>query len=509
MRKYKILIILVFTLSITSAQEISKLNGFSHFRIVPFEYKNGNIDIYRMMPEIKNTLVKKGLKYWYQNTQWPDQNPCQIVTCLIEQNGVVRSSNSTNAKVRVAFYDCNSEIIFQTDYKGGSWIFSSLSNYFQKAIKKTLKPIRKFKYKFNSDLTPKLDLPDVETTTETEKSLMEYFDSNTLDNLEGIYKSYNSETYYKFGIKKFGSKYKAIILEAEPRHWKVGEVKAIFEPSSVEEIFSVNYFMGDKSNYETFGTLENGGLLTIEIMNNQTKEKDQSKFFKLYPTFSNKINKKKSINSISATGSGFIINKNGIIATNAHVVENADRIEITIKDDIGEKKYSAKVLIKDDNNDVALLKIEDSNFLSFNNLPYMLLENTEIGESVFTIGFPLNSIMGNNFKVNNGIVSSNTGISDDIRHYQISVPLQPGNSGGPLFNENGDIIGITSSRLNEKAIGTSVQNVNYAIKSAYILNLIKMLPDFDKPIGNLSLQGKNLKEKIKILKNYVCLIRVY
>jgi len=515
MRKYKILIILVFTFSISFAQEIRNLNGFSHFRIAPISYQNGDIDIYGMMPEIKNTLVKKGLKYEYlKNNQIPaelKQNPCKLLTCVVEQKGVVRSSQSTNAKVRISFYDCNGKLIFQTDYKGGAMLFSSLSNYFQKAIIKTLKPIDKFKYKFDSNLTPKLDLPEVETTTETEKSLIAYFDSNTLDDIEGIYKSYKSESlgYYKFGIKKFRTKYKAIILESETSNWKISEVKAIFEPSSVDDLFSVKWFMGNKSEYETFGTLENRGLLSIEFTNPETKEKRQEKFIKMYPAFSSKVKKKESENSIFATGTGFLINKNGIIATNAHVVENADRIEITIKNDTSEIIYNAKVLLKDENNDVALLKIEDSKFSNFSSLPYKLIENTEIGENVFTIGFPLNSIMGNNFKVNNGIVSSNTGISDDIRLYQISVPLHPGNSGGPLFNENGDIIGITSSRLNGKAIGTSVQNVNYAIKSAYILNLIKMLPNYQKPNGDSSLKGKDLKEKIKVLKNYVCLIRVY
>ena len=515
MRKHKLLIILIFTFSISFAQEIKNLNGFSHFRIAPISYQNGDIDIYRMMPEIKSILEKKGLKYEYwENKQIPSelkQNPCQLVTCVVEQKGVVRSSQSTNAKVRISFYDCNRKIIYQTDYKGGAMVFSSLSNYFQKAINKTLKPIEKFKYKFDSKLTPKLDLPDVETTTETEKTLIAYFDSNTLDDIEGIYKSYKSETlgHYKVGIKKFGTKYKAIIIESESVNWEKSEVKAILEPSSVDDLFSIKWFMGNKSEYETFGTLENKGLLSIEFTNPQTKEKRQDKFIKMYPKLSNDVKKNDSENSIFATGSGFVLNKKGIIATNAHVIDKAEKIEITIDNEFGRNTYSAKVVLKDAINDVALLQIEENDFKGFNNLPYKITTETEIGENVFTIGFPLNSIMGKNFKVNNGIISSNTGISDDVRHYQISVPLQPGNSGGPLFNENGDIIGITTSRLNGQAIGTSVQNVNYAIKSAYILNLINMLPDFDLPKGNDSLQGKDLKDKVKSLKNYVCLITVY
>ena len=101
----------------------------------------------------------------------------------------------------------------------------------------------------------------------------------------------------------------------------------------------------------------------------------------------------------------------------------------------------------------------------------MRIKISEVGEDVFTIGYPMNSVMGNNYKVTNGIISSLSGMSDDIRYMQISVPLQPGNSGGPLFNKNGNIMGITSAKLNGKAIGTSIENVSYAIKAIYLINM--------------------------------------
>ena len=131
------------------------------------------------------------------------------------------------------------------------------------------------------------------------------------------------------------------------------------------------------------------------------------------------------------------------------------------------------------------------------------------GENVFTIGYPMNSIMGNNYKVTNGIVSSLSGISDDIRYMQISVPLQPGNSGGPLFNKDGNVLGITSAKLNEKAVGISIENVSYAIKATYLINLYKMLPNIPDLITKSTLNGLELKDQVKILKDYVCLINIY
>jgi V8-like Glu-specific endopeptidase len=161
------------------------------------------------------------------------------------------------------------------------------------------------------------------------------------------------------------------------------------------------------------------------------------------------------------------------------------------------------------NNDVALLKIEDDKFKGLNNIPYAIKEKSDVGSNVFTIGYPLNDVMGTNYKVTDGIISSNSGIADDVRYYQISVPLQPGNSGGPLFNKEGNVIGITTARLNSKAVGTQIQNVNYAIKSSYLLNLYNMIPNSAKLNTTSTLATKSLQDQVKVFKNYVCLIKVF
>src|SRR5690606_32174075 len=216
-----------------------------------------------------------------------------------------------------------------------------------------------------------------------------------------------------------------------------------------------------------------------------------------------------AIDGIKATGSGFVISTDGVIATNAHVIEDADRIEIHLNNEFGTQTYSASVLLKDESNDVALLKIDDDEFKGFNSLPYSILQTTEIGEDVFTIGYPLNSLMGDNYKVTNGIISSNSGLKDDVRFIQITTPIQPGNSGGPLFNKDGNVVGLTTSKLNERAVGTSIENVNYAIKATYLINIYNMLPNKEQLSKNSTLSNKDLKDQVKVLKNYVCLIKVY
>ncbi len=355
----------------------------------------------------------------------------------------------------------------------------------------------------------KTEYPEVEKTSETEESIKAYLTSNKLDPIEGIYKSFQSNnlSYYKFGIIKKGDKFKAIIIESELKHWKTGEVKAEFEESSMNNLYSVKWSKGNKTSSETFGLLEYGGILTIDFKDPKTGEKQPEKFIKMFPQSTDGVNFKKD--NSKSSGTGFFITTNGIIATNAHVVEKASSIEINVSNDSGLYSYKAKVLIIDSKNDVALLQINDDKFKEMTVLPYGITENSEVGEKVFTIGYPLNDVMGNNYKLTDGIISSTSGIADDVRYYQISVPLQPGNSGGPLFNKQGNIIGITSARLNGAAIGTNVENVNYAIKSAYLLILYNMQKNAPKLSLSTQLESKDLQEQVKILKNYVCLIKVF
>jgi len=344
------------------------------------------------------------------------------------------------------------------------------------------------------------DITDIKSTTETETSIKAYYDTTTLDPIEGIYKG--TTPYYKFAIKKYNDKYLAIILDAEDKKsWKAGTVKAYIEKSASDAIFSIRWLMGDKTPNETTGILKNGILLSIYINN------EEGLFIKLYP--SNKVEtNKNNNNAVKVTGSGFFITSKGLIATNAHVVNNAKKIEIKIPTDFGNATYNAKTLLIDNKNDVAIIQIDDESFKETKPLPYGISDKADIGEKSFTIGYPLNDIMGANYKVADGIISAKSGIADDIRYYQITIPIQPGNSGGPLFNNDGNIIGITSAKLNSKAVGVQVENVNYAIKAAYLMNLINMIPNIEIPTPSVQLVKKELKEQVKTLKDYVCLIQV-
>jgi S1-C subfamily serine protease len=481
------------------------LDGFKYVYVPTITYQNGGVDIWGISSILRTSFANKGFVVISESSIPPkelEQDPCLMLRCFIDHTNVLSGTN----EVIITLMNCKNEVVHTNTGGAMGW---SLQDDYNKATKRAFSQINLMNYSYKSSKTPQFEFPEVEKLAETEESIKEYLSTNKLDALEGIYKSYQTEgmPYYKFGIIKQSDKYKAIILESDLKHWKVGEVKAVFEESSMKGFFSVKWYMGNKNSFETFASMDNEALLSIELKDQKTGEKRQDRFIKMFPATSNDVTSNKD-NSI-ASGSGFFLTTNGIIATNAHVVEGSSKIEITVSNEVGVFTYNTKVLLVDSKNDVALLQIDDDKFKGFSKIPYGVTENSDVGSKVFTIGYPLNDVMGTNFKVTDGIISAISGISDDVRYYQISVPIQPGNSGGPLFNKEGNIIGITSATLNEKAVGTRVENVNYAIKSSYLLNLYNMLPNSTKLSSTSVVESKELQEQVKILKNYVCLIKVF
>jgi len=180
-----------------------------------------------------------------------------------------------------------------------------------------------------------------------------------------------------------------------------------------------------------------------------------------------------SISKINGSGTGFIITRDGYILTCHHVIKDANQIKITV----GENRYSAKLVRDDPNNDLALLKINGS----FPALAFSQKRSAKMGQEVFTIGYPNPSLQGINAKFTKGTINSLTGFQDDLRLYQISVPVQPGNSGGALVDENGNILGVIVAMLSAKATfnisGSLPQNVNYAVKSTYAQAMLDTMPE--------------------------------
>ena len=221
---------------------------------------------------------------------------------------------------------------------------------------------------------------------------------------------------------------------------------------------------------------------------------------KVYPTVTMYANAaRKAIEEAQPkewTGTGFALTNNYIV-TNNHVVDGAKSINIQGINGDFNNKYSAEVISTDKVNDLAIIKVKGVNIQS-NSIPYAVKTGTsEVGEEVFVLGYPLTSTMGEEIKLTTGVISSKTGFQGDVSIYQISAPIQPGNSGGPLFDSKGNVIGIVSAKHK------GAENVGYAIKTSYLKNLMEsavatnILPQANK------MAGQNLSGKVKMAKNYV------
>ena len=196
------------------------------------------------------------------------------------------------------------------------------------------------------------------------------------------------------------------------------------------------------------------------------------------------------------TGTGFAL-KDNYIATNYHVVDGAKSISVLGVNGDFTKRYNANVIATDKNIDLAIIKINGIMIPSAN-IPYSVkTTNAEVGEEVFVLGYPMTSTMGEEIKLTTGVVSSRSGFQGDVSLYQTTAPIQPGNSGGPLFDSKGNVIGVVSAKH------TGAENVGYAIKASYLRNLMESALSTNILPQNNRIAGQNLSGKVKVAKNYV------
>ena len=302
-------------------------------------------------------------------------------------------------------------------------------------------------------------------------------------------------------IIKDGYKFNATILERVSRY-SPGDLKATLETASTDELLTINWLMSDKKTWKkTVGTVKNNALIEFYI-NGETL------LYKVYPKLGSKSKTKPG--EWAGNGSGIIISKSGYIVTNHHVIEDADDIEVEFILNEEVQKFNAEIVQVDKINDLAILKIFDMNFDGIDDLPYNFkTRSADVGTKVYAYGYPMAlSIMGKEIKVTDGMISSKTGLDGDITTYQITAPTQGGNSGGPIFDDKGNLIAIHQGTINRNAVSSKIENVNYSIKSSYILNLIDVMPkNIDLP-SNTKLQSLPLTEQIKEISKYVVLIKV-
>ena len=210
------------------------------------------------------------------------------------------------------------------------------------------------------------------------------------------------------------------------------------------------------SGYET--ARENRDLLSKELTPKQITEAQR-----MAREWFEKRGKGRPARARTFSGTAFFLNPRGYLLTNQHVVDDCRSITLKL---FNQPDYEARVVAADEHNDLAILNTK------YQPQSHAVLRgNADVrsGDSVTAVGYPLSFVLSAEPRVTTGTVSAASGIQGDTRVFQIEAAVQPGNSGGPLFDDRGHVVGIVSSRLNQltvaAAIGNIPQNVNFAIKS--------------------------------------------
>ena len=513
--------------AVSTVKEGSNLNAYNRVFIAPLQYDGAPNDRYGVRADVEQKLTQLGLRSIseYEAKQQSPEEAARTLYCTIQHNHTPDGLGGSYANVRIDMYDITQQIIYSGSgrYQGLS-VAGDLGGATDQALKGFLNRYHGFdpsmKPSAIADLEAKAEeFSDWETINKGKGDLQAYYDANldTLNPLEGIWT--DDENHYQIGIFRQEGNVKrdfvAIVLRTDHPFWKPGQIKIEFDGTAYNSIYNASYYMGDHTKQGTTAIIDEAGLLQIEV-----KEPDGSAmkmtFIKNYPA-NLSVNQvgapKPESGSARATGSGFILSKSGLVVTNYHVVDAGGMISVSVPGHT--TPFSADIMLKDEGNDLAILKLNNFPYddIFKENIPFSLADprNVQVGQEVFTIGYPLGSVLGKSAKLSNGIINSLYGIDDDPRLYQISTPIQPGNSGGPLFNRNGELVGIVVASLNAKYFYEHAaiipQNVNFAVKSNYLQNIVSMLPESDEITARRSsLEGKTLEAQVESLTPFAIII---
>lgn len=186
-----------------------------------------------------------------------------------------------------------------------------------------------------------------------------------------------------------------------------------------------------------------------------------------------------TVGELYAAGTGFFVSSSGHVVTNKHVVSKCDAVQVQ---PVGRPQVAARIVATDKFNDLALFHVEGPSTI------FARFEGRRVrqGDEVVVYGFPLMGALSSTGNTTTGNVAALSGVQDDTRLLQISAPVQPGNSGGPLMNRSGSVVGIVLGSLDDaevyKVVGDIPQNVNFAIKGSIVQNFLESFGVFSESV---------------------------
>jgi serine protease Do len=294
----------------------------------------------------------------------------------------------------------------------------------------------------------------------------------------------------KVSFEKVPAEKEAKVVSLWAKNWRVALVAA-----SITMVIAISGLMIYNSSSESKRQTANFKALRKDI---DKIKRNQHAIIKDLKTLDEQ---KTNVAPANYTGTGFALTKDGIFVTSLHIINNADSVFIVNNKG---QRFKAKAIYRDQGSDLAILQITDEGFEPYKNLPYTFKNrDLNLGENVYTLGYPREDVV-----FGEGSLSAKTGFEGDTGSCQVSIPVNPGNSGGPLLDEKGNVIGIISGKQ------TETEGTAFAVKSSCLISILESL-EKDSLKGSLELPRKNQLanlnrvKQIKTLEDFVVVIKVY
>jgi S1-C subfamily serine protease len=481
-------------------------------------------------------LIRNGLNEVHFSVQlnFSSQNDPVFLNCELTVSET-RVMAKTNVFSLYRLDDKQPEVILITEYlKGGK------ARYFKECMSCN-KWISKFEESLESSIRQTEDsyinlqngINEEKLRQERAKQEVEdlrnYLSTARIHPLEGIWSvdvridkghdfNFTSQA-FQIGIKRLGDSFISIPLESGVPQYERSE--KVFQRTAEPNVFLMQGYFPDHDYISTATVYQKSdGVVDFSMQlpkaevrriaktYNSTYDGDLKltyRLIKIFPMPVTDAPKKDAEEPAhwTATGSGFAVSTNGLVATNYHVIEGGKTIYIRGVNGKTDQKLKAEVVANDKQKDLAILRITDKNFTKITELPYTLASTDEkMGAEVFSLGFPKPGVFGDGLIFTDGKVSATKGLLGNEVNYQMTVPITFGNSGGPIFNKLGQVVGISVAGT----LDVELLTASYSVKSKYLIDLLKTVTDYGT--GHKQESNNSLEEQVEAYKNFVYLIEV-
>ena len=508
----------VFSLKPSGQVKESPLAGYRYAVIPLTTFDNGKVDPYGLGKQLRRRIgadpswqvltdvdvtTKRGAR-----ATWPEELPWQTVASskLIAQDRlklaqtVAFSIYTPGGRGRIDVGFVVSDIFGRelARFEGESGLFRSPGERALRALDKAIDSLSQARPEFR---------PDLSRTAGTERVALDESQVRTylaaaskLSPIEGIWSDRDGTFRIAITREQEKSQFRAVVLSSKHPFWDSGMVKARFEPTSDPVNLIGHYRLDDhQERTSTFrverAALISEGTLGVRLLRIDTGEVRPDALLPpaattpvppataapvpptatapLPPTTAapGRSDSRGALYRIG-TGTAFVVGQN-LVATNFHVIDGGTVWELRFPSK--DEALPLEVVVADKANDLVLMRVQGARS-PLKPLRIIAARSARLGEDVFSVGFPLTGLLSDGHKVSTGVVSALAGLDNDPRFFQLTVPSQPGNSGGPIFNSKGEVVGVLASTLSVdylyKATRTLPQNVNFAMKSDYLLLLM-------------------------------------